>query len=132
LLCQITFAQQVVIDQEIAPAFLSVVKDFRKFNICIDEQYGKDGIIVVEDPYLNRAYAAVARGAFVDDTIFIVYNCEMLDLPFKKQKFIMLHEIAHEAGYFHWDNLLAMQFYSSEIPMYYEYALGEIANLMTE
>ena len=132
MLCQITFAQQVVIDQEIAPAFLSVVKDFRKFNICIDEQYGKDGIIVVEDLNLNKAYAAVARGALVDDTIYIVYNCEMLNLTFQEQKFIMLHEIAHEAGYFHWDSLLAMRLFSPEIPMYYEYALGEISNLLVK
>ena len=132
MLCQITFAQQVVIDQEIAPAFLSVVKDFRKLNICIDEQYGKDGIIVVEDPYLNKAYAAVARGALVDDTIYIIYNCEMLNLTFQEQKFIMLHELAHEAGYYHWDRILAMQFYAINIPHYYTYALGEIANLMIE
>jgi len=132
LLCQITFAQQVVIDQEITAPFLSVVKDLRGFNICIEESLGSDGIIVTKDNTLSPRYIAIADGAFLDNIILIRYNDNLLSMPFEEQKFVLLHEIAHHAGLFHWNRVLAMQSYYVDIPDYYEIAVEELSILLAD
>jgi len=132
LLCQITFAQQVVIDQEITAPFLSVVKDLRGFNICIEESLGSDGIIVTKDNTLSPRYIAIADGAFLDDIILIRYNDNLLSMPFEEQKFVLLHEIAHHAGLFHWNRVLAMQSYYVDIPYYKKKNIKKISILLAD
>ena len=125
-------AQKVSIDTEVTAPFFSVVRDLRKLNICVDESLGSEGIIVMRDDSLTGHIVAIADGTWLDDMIIIRYNQNLLKMPFKEQKFVLLHELVHHAGYFHEDNLLAVKAYSAEIPFYYEVALHEAAVLLAD
>ena len=131
-LCTLSQAQQVSIDTEVTAPFFSVVRDLRNLNICVDESLGSEGIIIMRDDSLTGHIVAIADGTWLDDIIIIRYNQNLLKMPFKEQKFVLLHELVHHAGYYHEDNLLAVKAYSSEIPFYYEIALGEAAILLAE
>ena len=132
LLCQITFAQQVSIATEVAAPFFSVLQDLRDYNICVEESLGSKGVFLLRDDTISYNHVAVADGTFLEDVILISYNQHLVDMPFKEQKFVLLHELLHHAGYFHWDEVLGMQAYSKEIPMYYEIALGQAAILLAK
>ena len=132
LLYQITFAQQVSIATEVAAPFFSVLQDLREYNICVEESLGPQGVIVMRDNSLSLSKVAIADGTFLEDVILIRYNRHLVEMPFKEQKFVLLHELLHHAGYFHWDKVLGMQAYSKEIPMYYEIALGQASILLAD
>lgn len=131
-LCTLSQAQQVSIDTEVTAPFFSVVRDLRKLNICVDESLGSKGIIVMRDDTLPLQKVAIADGTFLEDIILIRYNQHLINMPFKEQKFVLLHELLHHKKYFHWDRVLGMQAYSKEIPDYYEIALHEAAILFAE
>lgn len=131
-LLQLSQAQQVFVDQEVAAPFFSVVKDLRKHNVCVEETIGPEGIIVAFDKELPKFIIAVADGTYVCDVIMIRYNSHFPTLSFQEQKFIFLHELMHHKQFFHGDRILAMQAYYEDIPDYYKIALAQAAILLAE
>lgn len=130
LLFKISYAQEVTISTEVTAPFFSVLKDLRKYNVCLEETLGSEAIIIVRDDNLSYKHVAIADGSFLDNIIIIRYNQHLINMPFKEQKFVFLHEILHHDGYYHWDDVLGMRLYSKEIPLYYEIALGQAAILL--
>ena len=132
LLCQVTFAQKITVATEVTAPFFSVLKDLRDYNVCVEESLGSKGVIVMRDNNISYNHVAIADGAFLEDIILIRYNQHLVEMPFKKQKFVLLHELLHHAGYFHWDSVLGMKAYVKEIPTYYEIAVGQAAILLAK
>jgi|TARA_B110000908_G_scaffold157413_1_gene197523 hypothetical protein len=132
LLFKISYAQEITISTEVTAPFFSVLKDLRKYNICLEETLGSEAIIVVRDDNLSYRHVAIADGSFLDNIIIIRYNQHLINMPFKEQKFVLLHEILHHAQYFHWDSVLGMRTYSREIPDYYEIALAQASILLSK
>lgn len=126
----LSFSQEVFVASEVELPFFSVLKDLRDYNICLEENLGSKAIMVVRDDALIPL--ALADGFDVDSIIAIRFSPSITKLPFKEQKFIFLHEIAHHAGYFHEDKILAVKAYSGELPYYYEIALGQMAILLAQ
>ena len=86
----------------------------------------------MRDDSLSLKHVAIADGAFLDDVIIIRYNQHLIEMPFKEQKFVFLHEILHHGKFYHWNRIIGMQAYSKDIPDYYEIALWEAAILLSE
>ena len=130
LICTVSQAQEISIDLEVTAPFFSVVKDLRSYNVCVEESLGSEGIVIMRDDSLTGHIVAIADGTWLEGVIMIRYNQNLLKMPFKEQKFVLLHELLHHAGYFHDDDVLAVKAYSAEIPYYYEIALGQSAILL--
>jgi len=133
LVGSLSFAQEIIVSSEVTAPFFSLAKDLRKYNICI-EDYGREGILIARDDTLE--HYAIADGYFTPKHMILIrFNWNLMQrASFEEQKFILLHELLHHKPVYgmHWDKILGMQAYNSDIDHYYEIALGQAAILLAQ
>lgn len=103
-------SDKLYIDERIEEEVNDVIKEFYKQGVPL-HQIGDESFMISIDDCMLPYMWGLAEGSGTPHKVFISLNKELLKYDNEFQKWVITHELAHELGYFHQDDLLIMKKY---------------------
>ena len=103
-------SDKLVIDERVEEDVNDVIKGFYKRGVPL-HQISEESFMVSIDDCMQPYLWGIAEGTGVRDNVLIYLNKEIIKSTTEFRKWVIAHELAHELGYFHDDDVLIMKQY---------------------
>lgn len=122
-------SDKLYIDERVEEDVNDVIKGFYKRGVPLHQIGGESFMISINDCMLPNLWG-IAEGTGVPNKVLIYLNVDILKANSEFKKWVIAHELAHELGYFHDDDVLIMKKFLGKNS--FKYAMDDLCKSVLE